>query len=560
MKQKSRNGFTLIELIVAIAIMGVLLIITLPIVANIKNSNKEKPYDAYKNSLIAASKLYIDSYGKDKFGGNNSGCIKIKYSDLKDKRLIKDFNNKKISCSSDETFIEVRKVLDEYSYKINIVCKNTKDNKEVYKLIQITSPDNICSLEPDLRAPTIEISPKNTANKWYNAKDLAVKIKVFDESGLNSNISVSYNWYNKTTGVTTTTGTHNYKNKKGKEILSYTIPMATRPTDAGGKYKLTVTPDDSIGNGLQDALGNKTLVPVIAEEYWIDNENPKFNNTEVTSTNENYASKDIIIHMDATDNFTQTNDLKLYISNTGYQKDGSWQNYNNTVNWKVAGEYDGKTRSLYISIKDLAGNIEQKVFNYTIYKECSATIDDGTWYDDGTCSKSCGGGLKPQLKNQNDRYLKTTCPAISQKVVCNTMDCCSKVTSSYGNWGSCQGSCGTGTKYRTITYKGIDGRTCSTKSDSASCDTGKSCIPKNSCQIRGNTVYRAPYPWVCTSNHNHTTGYIHYCTDSNGGIIFHGYNSKDVSPLSGRVDASINGFNWVCPDAPYTTGWTIING
>ena len=55
------------------------------------------------------------------------------------------------------------------------------------------------------------------------------------------------------------------------------------------------------------------------------------------------------------------------------------------------------------------------------------------------------------------------------------MDCCSSTTNSYGSWGSCQGACGTGTKYRTVTKKGIDGRNCGTWTDSTTCNTGINC-------------------------------------------------------------------------------------
>lgn len=110
-----------------------------------------------------------------------------------------------------------------------------------------------------------------------------------------------------------------------------------------------------------------------------------------------------------------------------------------------------------------------KVGNRSNVKSLGNTKDGANKYSNwGTCSKKCGGGTQTRT---NTCALITTAKSQS----CNKEDCCSRTTASYGSYGSCQGSCGTGTKYRTVTYKGIDGRTCSTKQESASCNTGKSC-------------------------------------------------------------------------------------
>lgn len=500
------KGFTLIELIVAIAIMGVLLIIALPQVSRIQSANKDKKYQTYEKAIVSGSKLYIDSYAKDLFGNNNSGCVRIKYSELKNKNLAKDFGAKSISCGNDNTtYVEVRKVVDEYKYKINMVCINTETKKEVYKTKEITGAENSCSLDPDLAAPIITLSPKDSAGKWYNSKNLAVKIKVSDVSGLNNNTAVTYNWYNKTTGKITAKGNHNYKNKKGTENVSYTIPTSKRPQDAGGKYVLEVTPDDSRGSGVQDALGNKTLTATKAEEYWIDNEAPKFSGS-ISSGDSRFSSKNIWIYLNATDNFTPANSLKVYISNTGYETGGSWRNYTTGINWTVSGNYNGGTRTIYVSIKDLAGNITKRAYTYTVYRECSSVMDDGNWYDTGSCSKACGGGTKPQEKKKKDQYLGTYCGKDYKTATCNTMDCCSSIT--YENGKNCTVTCGGGTKNR-IAYSAYDGRRCPNQDTSSG---GERCNVQGCCD---SVYYKngtnctvscggGTYNQLAYSNYNHT--------------------------------------------------------
>lgn len=477
----NNKGFTLIELIVVIAIMGIILILALPQVSKIQEANKDRKYEVYKESVRAGSKLYIDSYAKDLFGNNDSGCIRIKYSELKQNNLVKDFGSKDISCGNDsETFVEVRKVLSEYKYKVNIVCRNTESNKVEWEQAEVTGGENSCSINPDRDGPEIKAVPSSTSNKWYNSKNLNIKIQVSDVSGLNANTSIIYNWYNKTTGTQYKDNSKNYKNKKGAEKVSFTIPDSKMPSDSGGKYKLTIKPDTSKGYGVQDVLGNVRVTGEEEEEYWIDNEGPKFNNTKVESSTGSYKSKKVIFKMDATDNFTPQSDLKVYISNSGYQKGGSWKNYSSQMSWTLTGSYDGKSRTIYISIKDLAGNITEKKFTYTVYKECQSgniTTSSST----GSCRGSCGTGTTTRTYRVRDRYTRASCSGDGRRetVSCNTgIDCCSKTYTTYGTWGSCEGDCGTGTKYRTVYRKSsYTDEICSqtTRGDSASCTLSKSC-------------------------------------------------------------------------------------
>ena len=482
----NNKGFTLIELIVVIAIMGIILIFALPQVNNIQDANKNRKYEVYMESIRAASKLYIDSHARDLFGNNKSGCITVKYSDLKQSNLIKDFGDSKISCGNDsetdsETYVEVRKVLSEYKYKVNIVCRNKESNKVVWKTQEIPEGSEACNIEPDTTGPEIKAEPENTNNKWYNSKDLNIKIQVSDISGLKENISIIYNWYNKTTGTQYSDNSKNYKNKRGIEKVSFIIPGNKRPKDAGGKYKLTITPDTKKGHEVQDALGNVRVLPEVEEEYWIDNEAPKFNNTTVSSADANYHSKNIIFTMDATDNFTPKSDLKVYISNTGYEKGGQWESYSDQISWSLDGSYDGTNRTIYMSIKDLAGNTAKKKFTYTIYKECSVTDKTSTL---GKCSGACGTGTAVRTDSVKDKYTKASCPGDDKTTTesCNTgIDCCSKTIykpgSSWTNSGACSTTCGTGQQLQTIP-------TVSAYDNNISCGTAtrhEQCVANSTC-------------------------------------------------------------------------------
>ena len=53
------KGFTLVEVLAVIVILGVLMAIMIPSVGNIIQKNKSDSYDSLKKSLVAAAKVYI---------------------------------------------------------------------------------------------------------------------------------------------------------------------------------------------------------------------------------------------------------------------------------------------------------------------------------------------------------------------------------------------------------------------------------------------------------------------------------------------------------------------
>ena len=85
---KKSKGFTLIELIVAIAIMGIILLLAFPMMRGIQSSNQDKKFTAYKDSMESSAKLYTDSYQEDMFGYHSSGGFDVSYQDMRSKHEI----------------------------------------------------------------------------------------------------------------------------------------------------------------------------------------------------------------------------------------------------------------------------------------------------------------------------------------------------------------------------------------------------------------------------------------------------------------------------------------
>ena len=498
-------GFTLVELIVVIAIMGIILILALPMVSRIQSANKNKKYEAYKETIEAAAKIYIDNHAKDLFGNNKNGCVTVTYSDLKNDNLIRDFGESGVDCSNDdETFVDVTRVNDEYRYSTDLVCR--KGDKIVFEGKDSMKPNaSLCDThggeegKPDSAPPEIDIDPDNSGNKWYNAERinsvLKLKIIVSDQNGLNINIAVTLDW-KQLDGNNAENYKFNFNNDKltnQNSKVSSLIPVKKIPhtPEATGKYQLTVSPDNSNGWGVQDALGNEKVGSEVRKEYWIDNTPPTMN-PKIKSTSTSYNALTTTITMNGKDNI----DLdQVYISNTGYEKGGKWQDYKNSISWNVGGKLDGGKRKVYITLMDVAGNKTKKTIEYKVYEECTnSNLTSST--SDVTSCPSCGdAGTTHKVKTTyKDSKTGTVCKTSTSDVVCNI----------------------------------------------------PTCVPTNSCDIRGTTLYNAPIKWDCGGPNIHydlTKFYQRYCSDSNGNITKASYHK------------------WVCPIQPYSesNGWVCIN-
>lgn len=590
--KNNRQGFTLVELIVVIAIMGVILILALPQVTQIQSANKTKKYATYKDSFTAAAKIYVDNHKVDLFGNKETGCVTITYDDLKRDNLIKDFSEKGVNCNyNDATKIDVTKNYDQYYYATDITC--TKDGKQVYQkkdssdagAVTCNAKDSSSSITPgsdcipgekgcsnpegcdssgkcpdsEETPPDIRVTPTSSKQKWYTSanivKNLKLQFYVYDSDGLNKNISIQWTWKNKWTNATSTYS-HNFKNKASKTTTKVTLSVPEKKIPkATGRYSVVLSPKStSTSYGVQDFLGNVRYTSSgTYEEYWIDNVAPKMN-PAIKSSDSKFQSLNTKITLSASDDVGVD---QMYISNKEYETGGKWQSYKDSFDWKLDGKYDGKERTIYITIKDLAGNKTNKKITYTVYQSCKEKVNDGDWYDITTCSASCGDGKKTQEIKQKDKYLGDSCGVKQQSdVKCKLHDCCGSGNVKYTDGSNCTVSCGGGTLNRIATSK-WNGQACpnDNKNDGGSACNTDSCVPpvpKSTCNIRGSKLRpaRSPSGWTCQGPGIQHSGlmqyYQIYCSDEYGNI------SKSIYPPNA---------NAVCPVAPFgpNEGWYVLD-
>lgn len=412
--KENKSGFTLIELVVVIAIMGVILILALPQVSKLQQANKDKKYDAYYASVERGAKLYIDTYAKDLFGNNNSGCVTISYSKLKEQNLAKDFGSSNITCSKDsETYVEVRKVNSEYLYSTSMVCRDEKDKVVYQKSIK---DDFTCANVQDEEGPKVVAEPES--HDWVQTKNLKVKIKVSDPSTLNKNVGIIYYWTDLNGKKVSGDYKYNYKNKKGVQKVSYLIPTKNIPTPSG-QYKLVVKPwESSSTSGIQDALGNKTLIEKSFGPYKIDNVKPTCGT--VTGAKTTWTNKDFTITQGCNDDAsgceknpyskTFTTSRKTYdftikdkAGNTNSCKVNVYLDVDRPTCGKVVGEstsWTNQNRKISVGCNDTGGSNCTKPSFETIFST-EGTTDSITIADVAGNSRSCSV----------DKYIDKTPPS-----------------------------------------------------------------------------------------------------------------------------------------------------
>ena len=162
----NRKGFTMVELLVTIIILGLLTTLVITSIASILDKSHEEYYNSQENMLVLAGRDYFADYRSKlpKEVGETSSVtvetlINEKYIDP-----VKDRNEN--NCNFKKSNVTVQKITDkDYQYYVTLICD--ADNYETTE---------------DRADPVIKYTP----NKKSSTKSITVKMSVTDDKGVAS--------------------------------------------------------------------------------------------------------------------------------------------------------------------------------------------------------------------------------------------------------------------------------------------------------------------------------------------------------------------------------------
>lgn len=85
---KNNKGFTLVEVLVTVTILGIITLVALPVINAISSKLNDNKLSAYKGVIESGAKIYTDSHDIDLFGYQKNGCVDIYYTKLVSDKVI----------------------------------------------------------------------------------------------------------------------------------------------------------------------------------------------------------------------------------------------------------------------------------------------------------------------------------------------------------------------------------------------------------------------------------------------------------------------------------------
>ena len=131
MKILNKKGFTMVELLAVVTILGVLAIVAVPSTKYLIDRGKANYYVAQKNQIELAAKEYLKD-NPQLLPGEIGGKSTIYLKDLIAHKYISNVKNQnKKNCDKNETVVTVTRISKtKYNYVVTLVCPDYKDKKE----------------------------------------------------------------------------------------------------------------------------------------------------------------------------------------------------------------------------------------------------------------------------------------------------------------------------------------------------------------------------------------------------------------------------------------------
>ena len=138
----NNKGFTMVEIIAVIAILGLLVVITTPAYNSISTNIKERNYESKKNTIESQTLSYVERYLKDKVydGSNHNHCFTVGYliengiisSDSEtEEYILNDIDN--VKYRSDEAYVFVKYDSNKFKLESKFIGSTVSAADDEYK-------------------------------------------------------------------------------------------------------------------------------------------------------------------------------------------------------------------------------------------------------------------------------------------------------------------------------------------------------------------------------------------------------------------------------------------
>lgn len=443
--KKNNRGFTLVELLASIVILGILMAIAVPTILGMLKDNRDAMYiDAAKkmisqaeykmrssssiiekpnkNDVIAMSLVYLDSNDFDNAPNNGEYLKEASFV------VIKNIGNNKLEYSA--TIVEKMK---KGGYKgIKLTKDSLLNGRNANKFVTTFKEDEIVYIEgEDKNNLTTDIINKSIATNYCGNLEM-----IYNYPGL---VDDSLNEKNNPPKITSI----NIKNNSNQNINSFKAVLTVNADDDRTlKRNLKVhTSLESINDAINSSGENFGDLSNYQKEFdfssygyngeaikiyvVVKDEQGNYAREEVTYTlhnnrapvisdsskitkrsNDSKNMPQAILNLDVSDDLDSKSNLKICLSLeknncNDYKSYDYYFKNKNFIEYDFLGIPDGREVTLYVFVKDSMGAVSKKAFDYQIYKNTKPVIEKvEILSNDRDLSNTDGGSLTTKIKVQ----------------------------------------------------------------------------------------------------------------------------------------------------------------
>ena len=398
----NRKGFTLVELLVTIAILGIITGISIPTLRAVQANQEDRKYSIYLDNVNYSAKIYTDSYSEDLFEGD-TGCNYVRYDDMRRYNLLKDIDVDGISCNTEYTVVKVVKYHEKYYYSPYIGCGSKTNNAVKADIFRPSKVEKISTCDgSNANAIVISATP-NKSDKNTN-KEVSPFVSLTSETGVKSSPLLVEYGYSKGQNINVINGwtklnfnipsreIQEKKIKATKTQVFDALSTSTTSKETGELYlvvKVSELQDLEGRSWRQTKKGDSNSLAnyVIIGPYKVDNLSPKINSIKVKSSKDTHNDKKPILEIDASDEkYSSKEELKMCYS---YKDDCPKPNNSKELNEMsryvkysstqelnaISTDYNGSSHRIYVTIADAAGNTTTQYVDYKVSNSHTLTFD-----------------------------------------------------------------------------------------------------------------------------------------------------------------------------------------